>query len=356
MEHVLFNTEIFLNVLEFSSDSDVFVFTLLCKTTSSLEAQSEARIWRHRVLRNPTKFNPQTQRLLVPFTGTWKGTYFGKIMKLATDPSFQSMLQMLNQISPQTPSVHCLHVSDLTRDEFKARFQDQLIPVLFKGWKPTAMKTKRNEDWQTTQLFKVGIGHLNSNIKMTYQEYLHYSHVVEKGSSSGTPYCYLFERNNSLIEYDYPLHLFDRTKLDGSDDEENEDEGVVSTEYKYKWSLMGPQGSGTPFHVDVYNTHAWNHVVAGRKRVTLYHPNTVTKRVGRSVGGSVTLKRMLQNCGREGMLSWYSTDLPQLESMGLGPDMECILEEGDTLYIPQGWWHQVINLVTPTIAVTENYF
>jgi len=34
--------------------------------------------------------------------------------------------------------------------------------------------------------------------------------------------------------------------------------------------------------------------------------------------------------------------------------IECILEAGEVLYVPSGWWHQVLNL-TETICVTQNF-
>lgn len=34
--------------------------------------------------------------------------------------------------------------------------------------------------------------------------------------------------------------------------------------------------------------------------------------------------------------------------------IECILEEGEIIFIPSGWWHMVLNL-TDTIAVTQNF-
>jgi hypothetical protein len=34
--------------------------------------------------------------------------------------------------------------------------------------------------------------------------------------------------------------------------------------------------------------------------------------------------------------------------------LECTLQAGELIYIPQGWWHAVLNL-SPTIAYTETY-
>ena len=50
---------------------------------------------------------------------------------------------------------------------------------------------------------------------------------------------------------------------------------------------------------------------------------------------------------------YFETYLPQLSAGELKP-LECTLQAGELIYIPQGWWHAVLNL-GPTIAYTETY-
>lgn len=40
----------------------------------------------------------------------------------------------------------------------------------------------------------------------------------------------------------------------------------------YRWIVIGPARSNSPFHLDPYRTSAWNGLISGRKRWTLY-PN-----------------------------------------------------------------------------------
>lgn len=51
-------------------------------------------------------------------------------------------------------------------------------------------------------------------------------------------------------------------------------------------------------------------------------------------------------------LSWFLEVLP-----GLDPNLmplQFIQEPGDTVFIPSGWWHCVLNL-EPSIAITQNF-
>ena len=51
-------------------------------------------------------------------------------------------------------------------------------------------------------------------------------------------------------------------------------------------------------------------------------------------------------------MEWFANILPTLASEK--KPLECIMRTGDTIFVPSGWWHAVINLEV-TIAVTENW-
>jgi hypothetical protein len=37
----------------------------------------------------------------------------------------------------------------------------------------------------------------------------------------------------------------------------------------YRWIVIGPKKSGSPFHIDPYRTSAWNALLYGRKRFVM---------------------------------------------------------------------------------------
>ena len=53
------------------------------------------------------------------------------------------------------------------------------------------------------------------------------------------------------------------------------------------------------------------------------------------------------------ILEWFSGFYAQARASST-PPVECITSPGDTLFVPQGWWHLVLNLEPDTVAITQN--
>ncbi|KAG7400439.1 hypothetical protein PHYBOEH_005814 [Phytophthora boehmeriae] len=115
----------------------------------------------------------------------------------------------------------------------------------------------------------------------------------------------------------------------------------------FRWIVIGPQRTGAPWHQDPARTSAWNSLVKGRKRWAIYPPGSPPPGVNVGKNGEY------QSSGLDmPSLMWYLHVYPTLS-----PDqkpLEVIQEEGETIYVPNGWWHLVLNLDL-TIAVTQNF-
>ncbi|KAI4307418.1 hypothetical protein L6164_030610 [Bauhinia variegata] len=141
-----------------------------------------------------------------------------------------------------------------------------------------------------------------------------------------------------LKDYSVP-HLFQEDYFD-----------VLDTDKRpsYRWLIIGPERSGASWHVDPALTSAWNTLLSGRKRWALYPPGKVPLGVTVHVNeedGDV-------NIDTPSSLQWWLDFYPLLADEN--KPVECTQLPGETIYVPSGWWHCVLNLET-TIAVTQNF-
>ena len=89
-----------------------------------------------------------------------------------------------------------------------------------------------------------------------------------------------------------------------------------------RWLLVSSTGSGSGWHIDPWNTSAWNALLHGRKRWALYPP---------SVSG---LPAGVAESSPHDFFTKVLPSLPKEER-----PMQCILEAGETMLLPSGWWH-----------------
>lgn len=100
--------------------------------------------------------------------------------------------------------------------------------------------------------------------------------------------------------------------------------------------------------MDPNGTSAWNAVIKGAKKWILFPPNSIPPGVHPSHdGGDVTSPVSLIEWFR----GFYQSSLDNSQHNGM---LECVCKEGETIFVPSGWYHLVINLEF-TIAITQNY-
>ena len=146
----------------------------------------------------------------------------------------------------------------------------------------------------------------------------------------------------------------------------------------HEWLIAGGRRSGSGFHIDPNATSAWNAVVRGSKKWVLSPPGFPPPGVEPSADLSeVTAPAALADWfrgfyeeafgGIEGGEAREKGDGGRGERQGgrrhrnqpffasQHRPLEGIVSAGDAIFVPRGWWHAVLNLETPTIAVTTNF-
>lgn len=184
-------------------------------------------------------------------------------------------------------------------------------------------------------------------ITLTLSEYLKYAETEADGDDSP---LYIFD--DRILEEDPLLR-----KAYAIPPEFPEDYMRVMPERPpYCWLLIGAKRSGTALHVDPTCTAAWNTLVSGRKRWFLFPPESHTNNRDNGdeyrADDSYHEKDGDASVVSDSAVHWLFEQYPNMSKANGGLDFEQL--PGETVYVPPGWRHAVVNLAL-SVAVTRNF-
>lgn len=135
-----------------------------------------------------------------------------------------------------------------------------------------------------------------------------------------TPFCF---------EDDW-LNEFWRTRTDKDDD--------------YRFVYMGPKGSWTPLHTDVFDSYSWSANICGLKKWIMFPPDEGDNL--RDVFGNIAYDVLSPDMDDESVYANYSK---------VKRKVEFVQQPGEVIFVPSRWYHQVHNL-EDTISINHNWF
>lgn len=96
---------------------------------------------------------------------------------------------------------------------------------------------------------------------------------------------------------------------------------------RFVFSFFGCRGSTTPLHYDIDGADVLHTVIRGRRRIRLFAPEA-----------SAALYR--HPCTVRSYVDLDEPDLHRFPALAHAGGFEVVLEPGQTLYMPAGWWHE----------------
>lgn len=284
------------------------------------------------------------------FAGSWKATYVSashpkfqssgesvlKIRDFYSDYLFQSWLcANLEMKREWLERDNITRVRGLSVEDFITNFEEPNKPVLLEGCLDDWGAVKK---WSKEYLSDVAgdVEFAVGPVEMKLENYFKYS----DGVTEERP-LYLFDPKFAekvpVLDSEYEAPVYFREDLFSVLGNERPD---------YRWIIIGPSGSGSSFHIDPNSTSAWNAVITGSKKWVLFPPDVVPPGVHPSPDGAEVACPV-------SIMEWFMNFYGDTRSWKKRP-VECVCKAGEVMFVPNGWWHLVINL-EESIAITQNY-
>ncbi|XP_017889963.1 jmjC domain-containing protein 4 [Ceratina calcarata] len=112
----------------------------------------------------------------------------------------------------------------------------------------------------------------------------------------------------------------------------------------YRFVYMGPQGTWTPLHADVFGSYSWSANLVGKKRWLLFPPTQ--ENFLRDIHGQLIYDATSEELNDYTKYKAYDRRAVKF--------IDIIQKEGEIIFVPSGWHHQVIN-IEDAISLNHNW-
>jgi hypothetical protein len=221
-------------------------------------------------------------------------------------------------------------VGNISREEFWSEYYEAMRPVVIRQLsREWPAYYKWTWDYFKSMVGDVEVGVYNNvksdaytpiNTADAYMKFGEYIDMVRKGPAEWRIFLFnIFDHAPQLTEdFIWPEHLA---------------RGFVK---RYPMLFVGGQGSITHMHFDIDLSHIFHTQFAGKKRVLLFPFEEQYKlyRKPWEVLSLVNFEKYFDACQNK-------LDKEQFPALDLAKGYEVILEHGDTLFMPAGYWHHM---------------
>ena len=166
---------------------------------------------------------------------------------------------------------------------------------------------------------------------IAHKRKIKFGEYVEMVRNSGESNDFYMTANNDSLNREALTELWD--------DIGELPEYMTEGEKRQGFFWFGPAGTVTPFHHDLTNNFMMQ--IIGRKKIKLIAPCELPR--------LNNLRHCFTDVDGNGEI-----DLQKYPAMAGVPVRECVLEAGEILFLPVGWWHYVEGLdVSVTVSATH---
>jgi hypothetical protein len=219
----------------------------------------------------------------------------------------------------QTP-IPVVDGTTITRETFQKQFYAPQKPVVLRGlWKQYPAYTKWTMDFFRETMGDIEVGLFGNrkedlsktlqvpNVTMRFDEYLN---LIEREPTDLRLFLFpVFKHRPELLkDFGYPE--------------------IASRYIKMPFLFFGPAKSVVRMHQDIDMSNVFLTQFHGQKRVVLFHPNQ-----------SDLLYRLPYNVHT--IVDIDHPDYEEFPGLKYAKGMSTILEHGDTLFMPSGYWHHI---------------